>query len=38
MSVTATKADRVNLLDYDRAGLRDYFASIGEKPFRADHV
>lgn len=38
MSVTATKTDRVNLLDYDRAGLREYFASIGEKPFRADQV
>ena len=38
MSVTATKSARVNLLDYDRAGLREYFASIGEKPFRADQV
>jgi 23S rRNA (adenine2503-C2)-methyltransferase len=38
MSVTATKTDRVNLLDYDRAGLREYFSSIGEKPFRADQV
>ena len=38
MAVTATRTDRVNLLDYDREGLRDYFASIGEKPFRADQV
>ena len=38
MAVTATRTDRVNLLDYDREGLRDYFVSIGEKPFRADQV
>jgi 23S rRNA (adenine2503-C2)-methyltransferase len=38
MSVTATKTDRVNLLDFDREGLREYFVSIGEKPFRADQV
>ncbi len=29
---------RVNLLDFDRAGLRAWFARIGEKPFRADQV
>lgn len=38
MSVTATKTDRVNLLDFDREGLREYFVTIGEKPFRADQV
>ncbi|WP_386071439.1 23S rRNA (adenine(2503)-C(2))-methyltransferase RlmN [Tahibacter sp. UC22_41] len=27
-----------NLFDYDRKGLRDLFASIGEKPYRADQV
>ncbi|MBL8299195.1 MAG: 23S rRNA (adenine(2503)-C(2))-methyltransferase RlmN [Rhodanobacteraceae bacterium] len=27
-----------NLFDYDRQGLRDLFASIGEKPYRADQV
>lgn len=27
-----------NLLDYDLDGLTDYFASIGEKPFRAKQV
>ncbi|OGA71571.1 MAG: 23S rRNA (adenine(2503)-C(2))-methyltransferase [Betaproteobacteria bacterium RIFCSPLOWO2_12_FULL_67_28] len=29
---------RVNLLDFDRAGLERYFAAIGEKPFRARQV
>ena len=29
---------RVNLLGFDRNGLRGYFAQIGEKPFRADQV
>jgi 23S rRNA (adenine2503-C2)-methyltransferase len=28
----------VNLLDYDLQGLTEYFASIGEKPFRARQV
>jgi len=27
-----------NLLDLDRAGMRAYFAELGEKPFRADQV
>lgn len=27
-----------NLLDFDAAGLTDYFASMGEKPFRAKQV
>jgi len=35
MSVTAT---RINLLDLDEAGLRAFFASIGEAPFRAQQV
>ena len=30
--------DRVNLFDYDRKGLRDLFAQLGEKPYRADQV
>jgi len=34
----ATDNDRVNLLDFDEAGLRDFFESIGEKPFRAQQV
>jgi 23S rRNA (adenine2503-C2)-methyltransferase len=34
--VSAVK--KVNLLNLNRQGLRDYFASIGEKPFRADQL
>ena len=33
-----TAARKVNLLDFDREGLRMLFAQIGEKPFRADQV
>ena len=33
-----TMTDRVNLLDFDEAGLRAFFESIGEKPFRAQQV
>jgi 23S rRNA (adenine2503-C2)-methyltransferase len=29
---------KVNLLNLNRKGLREYFASIGEKPFRAEQV
>jgi 23S rRNA (adenine2503-C2)-methyltransferase len=29
---------KVNLLDYDRQGLRDLFAQLGEKPYRAEQV
>jgi 23S rRNA (adenine2503-C2)-methyltransferase len=29
---------KVNLLNLDRQGLRDYFASINEKPFRAEQL
>ena len=31
-------ASRLNLLDFDEAGLRVFFESIGEKPFRAQQV
>ena len=30
--------DKVNLLDFDRQGLRDFFTQIGEKPYRAEQV
>ena len=30
--------ERVNLLDFDEAGLRAFFESIGEKPFRAQQI
>ncbi|HET7931723.1 MAG TPA: 23S rRNA (adenine(2503)-C(2))-methyltransferase RlmN, partial [Rhodanobacteraceae bacterium] len=29
---------RANLLDFDRDGLRTFFAEHGEKPWRADQV
>ncbi|MFO6424895.1 bifunctional tRNA (adenosine(37)-C2)-methyltransferase TrmG/ribosomal RNA large subunit methyltransferase RlmN [Motilimonas sp. KMU-193] len=29
---------KINLLDLNRAGLRQFFADMGEKPFRADQV
>lgn len=29
---------KINLLDLDRKAMRQYFADIGEKPFRADQV
>ncbi|UAA39432.1 bifunctional tRNA (adenosine(37)-C2)-methyltransferase TrmG/ribosomal RNA large subunit methyltransferase RlmN [Paraneptunicella aestuarii] len=29
---------KTNLLNFDKQGLREFFASIGEKPFRADQV
>lgn len=32
------KVSKVNLLNLDHQGLREYFASIGEKPFRADQL
>ncbi len=31
-------AEPVNLLDLDRQGLEDFFAGLGEKPFRASQV
>ena len=34
----AAQSGKVNLLDFDRQGLRDFFASLGEKPYRADQV
>jgi 23S rRNA (adenine2503-C2)-methyltransferase len=33
--VTATPAARINLFDLDRRDLEGFFASLGEKPFRA---
>ncbi len=34
----STDTNRVNLLDLDEAGLRAFFESIGEKPFRAQQI
>ena len=33
-----TDQGKVNLLDFDRQGLRDFFAQLGEKPYRAEQV
>ncbi|MCO4798401.1 MAG: bifunctional tRNA (adenosine(37)-C2)-methyltransferase TrmG/ribosomal RNA large subunit methyltransferase RlmN [Colwelliaceae bacterium] len=35
--VSPTKT-KVNLLNFDHQSMREYFASIGEKPFRADQM
>jgi 23S rRNA (adenine2503-C2)-methyltransferase len=32
------QTNKVNLFDYDRQGLRDLFAQLGEKPYRAEQV
>ena len=34
----STAVKKVNLLDLNREGMRELFASYGEKPFRADQV
>ena len=34
----AKESSKINLLNFDHQGLREYFASIGEKPFRADQI
>jgi 23S rRNA (adenine2503-C2)-methyltransferase len=34
----SNQAEKVNLLDLDRDGLREFFAQMGEKPFRVDQV
>ena len=34
----APRSDKTNLLDLDRAGMRAFFETLGEKPFRADQV
>ena len=37
-SVVTPPTKKVNLLNFDHQGMREYFASIGEKPFRADQI
>jgi 23S rRNA (adenine2503-C2)-methyltransferase len=37
IEVSATPK-KVNLLDFNRSGLRDFFSEMGEKPFRADQL
>lgn len=36
--VVSSSTNKVNLLDFDRQGLRDFFVQIGEKPYRAEQV
>jgi 23S rRNA (adenine2503-C2)-methyltransferase len=36
--VVSPKSSKVNLLNLDHQSMREYFASIGEKPFRADQM
>ena len=33
-----TSTDKTNLLDLDRNGMREFFARLGEKPYRAEQV
>ncbi|WP_133623063.1 bifunctional tRNA (adenosine(37)-C2)-methyltransferase TrmG/ribosomal RNA large subunit methyltransferase RlmN [Erwinia sp. LJJL01] len=37
-AVVTPKKERINLLDLNRQQMREFFASMGEKPFRADQV
>lgn len=37
-SSCASSEAKVNLLDFNRQSLREFFASLGEKPFRADQI
>lgn len=36
--IVSAKSDRLNLLDFDRKGLKTFFVGIGEKPFRATQI
>lgn len=36
--VTASATSKINLLDLNRQQMREFFAEMGEKPFRADQV
>ncbi|EOF8265116.1 TPA: bifunctional tRNA (adenosine(37)-C2)-methyltransferase TrmG/ribosomal RNA large subunit methyltransferase RlmN [Yersinia enterocolitica] len=36
--VTASTTSKINLLDLNRQQMREFFAEMGEKPFRADQV
>ncbi len=37
-SISTPKKEKINLLDLNRQQMREFFASLGEKPFRADQV
>ena len=36
--VVSPKSEKINLLDLNRQQMREFFLSLGEKPFRADQV
>ncbi|KAB8308193.1 bifunctional tRNA (adenosine(37)-C2)-methyltransferase TrmG/ribosomal RNA large subunit methyltransferase RlmN [Erwinia endophytica] len=38
LAITAPKKEKINLLDLNRQQMREFFVSLGEKPFRADQV
>lgn len=38
VEMVSGETKKINLLDFNRAGLRDFFNRLGEKPFRADQV
>ena len=38
MTVKSGSEAKVNLLDFNRQSLRDFFSELGEKPFRADQL
>ncbi|NIY49011.1 bifunctional tRNA (adenosine(37)-C2)-methyltransferase TrmG/ribosomal RNA large subunit methyltransferase RlmN [Cedecea colo] len=38
VTVVSAKSEKINLLDLNRQQLREFFAEMGEKPFRADQV
>ena len=38
LNTTNPKSEKINLLDLTRQQLREFFISLGEKPFRADQV
>ncbi|AXF74998.1 bifunctional tRNA (adenosine(37)-C2)-methyltransferase TrmG/ribosomal RNA large subunit methyltransferase RlmN [Erwinia tracheiphila] len=38
IAVAEAKKEKINLLDLNRQQMREFFVSLGEKPFRADQV
>ena len=37
-AIVSPKSEKINLLDLNRQQMREFFVSLGEKPFRADQV
>jgi len=37
-AISSNATTKINLLDLDRAGLRNFFQELGEKPYRAEQV